>query len=83
MAVMGARAAERMDVPGAGAVAVPVGEEARPGSRPAVTGDVMRVAVDGVRVPVMPVVGVSVAGTMGVPMAARRGRGSAGCGRGS
>ena len=74
VAVMGARAVERVDVPGAGAVAVPVGEEARPGSRPAVVGDVMHVAVGGVRVPVMPVVGVPVAGAVGVPMAARRGR---------
>lgn len=28
--VVGARAVERMDVPGAGPVSVPVGEEARP-----------------------------------------------------
>ena len=63
---MGARAVERVDVPEAGAVAAPVGEDARPGSRPAVAGDVMHVAVDGVRVPVMPLVDV--------PMAARRGR---------
>ena len=66
VAVMGARVAEWMNVPCAGPVAVPVGEEARPGGWPAMTGDVMHGAVEGVRVPVMPVVGV--------PLAARRGR---------
>ena len=36
MPVAGARAVERMDVPGAGPVPVPVGEEARPRRRPTV-----------------------------------------------
>ena len=46
-----------MDVPGAGPVPVPVGEEARPRSRPAVTGGVAPVAVSkiAVAVSVMPV----------------------------
>ena len=43
--VMGARAVERMDVPGAGPVAVPVGEEARPRRGSAVTGGAAPVAV--------------------------------------
>ena len=71
---MGARVAERMNVPGAGPVAVPVGEEARPGRRPAVTGDVAPVTVDDMRVSVMHVMHVPVAGAVGVPLAARRGR---------
>ena len=55
--VVGARAVERMDVPGAGPVAVPIGEEARTRSRSAVTGGVAPVAVGkmAVAVSVMPV----------------------------
>ena len=45
MTVVGARAVEGMNVPGAEPVMVPVGEEARPRSRPAVAGGVARVAV--------------------------------------
>lgn len=48
--VVGARAVERMNVPGAGPVAVPVGEEARPRRRPVVPGGVSSVVVS-----VMPV----------------------------
>lgn len=57
MPVVGARVVERMDVPGAGPVPVPLGEEAWPRSRPAVTGGVAPVAVGkmAVAVSVMPV----------------------------
>lgn len=48
VAVPDARVAERMNVPYAGPVTVPVGEEVRPGSRPAVTGRTVRMAVNGV-----------------------------------
>lgn len=48
--VVGTRAIERMNVPCARAVTVPVGEEARPGSRTVVTGGVPPVAVPAVRV---------------------------------
>ena len=41
--VVGAGAVEHMDVPGAGPVTVPVGEKARPGNGPPVTGGVVPV----------------------------------------
>ncbi len=79
--VVGARAVERMDVPGAGPVAVPIGEEARTRSRSAVTGGVAPVAVGkmAVAVSVMPVavrvmpvaVAVDAAGVAVMPVGAR------------
>ena len=76
--VEGARAVEGMNVPGAGPVPVPVGEEARPRSRPAVAGGVVPLAVEmAVAVSVMPVamrsvpVAVDAAGVAVVPVGAR------------
>ena len=79
--VVGARAVERMDVPGAGPVPVPFGEEARPRSHSAVTGGVApvpvgkmaaTVSVMPVAVRVMPVaVAVDPAGVAVMPVGAR------------
>ena len=68
---MGARASKRMNVPCAGSVAMPVGEEARFGSRPAVAVGVVPVAMPAMRVVVhvMPVVE-----SVGVPRVMRSAR---------
>ena len=79
MTVEGARAVEQMNVPRAGPVPVPVGEDARPRSRPAVTGSVSPVAMGKmpVSISVMPVtmrsvpVAVDAAGVAMMPVGAR------------
>ena len=70
--VVGARTIERMNVPGTGPVMVPFGEEARSGSRPAVTGALVPVAVGKVPLAesVMPV-SVDTAGVAVIPVGAR------------
>ena len=63
--VVGAGAIERMDVPGAGPVTVPVGEEARSGNGPPVTGGVVPVVAG--KMPVTKIA-VTVAMTVGARM---------------
>ena len=72
--VVGARAVERVNVPGSGAVTVPVGEKARPRRRPVMAGGVVPVAGGQmpIPVPVIPLaVAVDAAGVTVIPVGSR------------